>query len=745
MKQFSFLLSIAMLFVIVVNAQISLPQTWKFHTGDDPQWDQPDFNDSQWENIKIGSPWEDEGHPGYDGFAWYRTKVVIPSSMKSKSSLSQSLKIALGKIDDGDQVYLNGKLIGQNAERGGTIEQGDYNAERVYKLPMDDPAIRWGQENTIAVRVLDHGGEGGMWAGPYYINTTGISDYATIDDHTDNFHFGERTHLSKRIMLKCTSDQGHFSGELTIQVVNPDNQQTVWEKAVPASFSASRPFAYTYSFTLPADRSYEAKYIFTDNHLKEKISAKEGIPYLLTPPPSQKPQINGATITGVRPGHPFLFCVPATGKRPMEFFAKDLPEGLHIDKTTGIITGTVSSAGTYRVMLSAKNPLGTANRELTIKVGDMVGLTPAMGWNSWNVWGLSVNEKKVEAAADVMVKNGLANHGWTYINIDDGWERPERAANGEIVPNSKFPDMKALANYIHGKGLKMGIYSSPGPKTCGGFTGSYQHEAQDAHTYAKWGIDYLKYDWCSYGEIAPKNPDLYWYQKPYKLMDSALRTVNRDIYFSLCQYGMGDVWNWGAEVGGNSWRTTGDINDSWQSMSGIGFHQNKCAPYAGPGHWNDPDMLVVGEVGWGPSLHNTHLSPNEQYTHISLWCLLSAPLLIGCDMSHMDDFTRNLLTNDEVLALDQDPLGKEATQVAEIDSVRIYEKDLADGNKAVGLFNVSSRPASIHLDFSTLGLSGSQRLRDLWRQKNIGIFTGSYEAKNIPVHGVLLLKVTEEK
>lgn len=745
MKRFSFFLSMAMLVSIIANAQIKLPQTWKFHTGDDPAWSEPNFNDSQWENIKIGSPWENEGHPGYDGFAWYRTTVVIPSSLKNNSSLSQSLKIALGKIDDGDQTYLNGKIIGQNAEMVGTIEQGDYNAERVYVLPTDDPAIHWDHENTIAVRVFDHGGDGGMWAGPYYINTTGISDFVTIDDHTDNFHFRERTHLSKKIILKSSTDQYSFSGKLNIRIINPDNHQTIWEKTIPASFTEAKSFDYTYAFTLPKDQSYEAKYVFTDSHSKESVTATEGVPYILTPTASPKPKINGATVTGVRPGHPFLFRVPATGKRPMEFFARDLPEGLHIDRETGIITGKINTTGTYKVVLTAKNSLGSDNRELTIKVGDMIGLTPAMGWNSWNVWGLSVNEKKVEAAANAMIKNGLANHGWTYINIDDGWQSPERAADGEIVPNNKFPDMKRLVNYVHRDGLKMGIYSSPGPKTCGGFTGSYQHVAQDAHTYAKWGIDYLKYDWCSYGEIAPKEPNLFWLQKPYKLMDSALQTVDRDIYFSLCQYGMGDVWKWGAEVGGNSWRTTGDIRDNWQSMTGIGFHQNKCAPYAGPGHWNDPDMLVVGRVGWGPSLHNSHLTPNEQYTHISLWCLLSAPLLIGCDMTHMDDFTKSLLTNDEVLAIDQDPLGKEATQVAETDSVRIYEKDLADGSKAIGLFNVSSKPASINLHFSTLGLNGEQRLRDLWRQKNIGTFSGSYTARNIPSHGVLLMKITELK
>jgi hypothetical protein len=226
-------------------------------------------------------------------------------------------------------------------------------------------------------------------------------------------------------------------------------------------------------------------------------------------------------------------------------------------------------------------------------------------------------------------------------------------------------------------------------------------------------------------------------------MGAILKEQKRDMIFNLCQYGMGDVWKWGAEVGGNSWRTTGDIRDTWSSMAGIGFNQNKCAPYAKPGHWNDPDMLVVGKVGWGPNIRNTRLTPDEQYTHISLWCLLSAPLLIGCDMSRLDDFTLNLLTNDEVLAIDQDPLGDEAMQVAEIDSVKIYSKKLADGSLAVGLFNVGSKMTDATLQFSVLDLQGKQKLRDLWRQKDLGTFTDEYQAKNIPSHGVLLLKITK--
>jgi hypothetical protein len=299
--------------------------------------------------------------------------------------------------------------------------------------------------------------------------------------------------------------------------------------------------------------------------------------------------------------------------------------------------------------------------------------------------------------------------------------------------------MKGLVDFVHGLGLKMGIYSSPGPRTCGGYLGSYQHEQQDASTYAQWGIDYLKYDWCSYSDIAPKEPSLADYKKPYEVMRSALTATGRDIIYSLCQYGMGDVWKWGSALGANSWRTTGDITDNWASMSGIGFKQDVCAPYTEPGHFNDPDMLVVGRVGWGPSLHDTRLSPDEQYTHISLWSLLSAPLLIGCDMSRLDDFTLNLLTNDEVLAIDQDALAKPATRIFEGDGIQIWEKPLRDGSMAIGIFNLEEKTRQAKMDFSALNLPASLSLRDCWRQRDLGIQKGNFSAQ-IPAHGVLLLR-----
>lgn len=478
--------------------------------------------------------------------------------------------------------------------------------------------------------------------------------------------------------------------------------------------------------------------------------------YILTPPSPTEPRINYPRIFGAGAGKPFLFRIPVTGEQPVKISATGLPAGLKLDENSGIISGITLKVGTYKVEISATNQKGKDTQEIEIVIGGKLALTPPMGWNSWNCWGLSVDQQKVKAAAEAFVKTGLAGHGWAYINIDDGWEAAERTAKGEIYANEKFPDMKTLANDVHALGLKLGIYSSPGPKTCGGYLGSWEHEMQDARTWAGWGIDYLKYDWCSYGEIAT-DTSLSEYQKPYLTMRKCLDAVDHDIIYSLCQYGMGDVWEWGAEVGGNLWRTTGDINDTWASMSGIGFGQDRCSPFAKPGNWNDPDMLVVGKVGWGPDLHETKLTPDEQYTHLSLWSLLSAPLLIGCDLEQLDKFTLNLLTNDEVIAINQDPLGKQAVRIADDKDKQVWMKKLSDGSMALGLFftgsnipeeaftwNGEMQSARVGITWNELGLQGKQTVRDLWRQKDIGIFENGFETV-VPYHGVVMVKVSPVK
>lgn len=479
--------------------------------------------------------------------------------------------------------------------------------------------------------------------------------------------------------------------------------------------------------------------------------------YILTPKISDIPKINGAKVFGIRPGSSVLFTIPTTGKRPIAFSAIQLPEGLNLDKEKGIITGSVAREGTYNVILKAENDLGNDTRILRIEVGDHISLTPPMGWNSWNCWGLQINEQKVKDAADFMNRN-LIGHGWTYINIDDGWEAKDRAADGQLPGNEKFPDFKRLCDYVHSNGLKFGIYSSPGPQTCGGHLGSYNHEEIDAKTWADWGVDYLKYDYCYYSKIVPV-PNEELIKKPYIVMRKALDKVQRDIVFCI-GFGAPNVWNWAQDAGGNLWRTTRDITDEWNIVSSIGFFQDVCASVVKPGNYNDPDMLVVGKLGlgWGTNVHDSYLTADEQYAHISLWCIQSAPLLIGCDMADMDAFTLNLLTNDEVIAVDQDPLVFPSKKIL-TDNGQIWYKYLEDGSVAVGLFNadpynilwdksesgkVQRSQYKMSLLFSDLNLKGKFKVRDLWRQKDLGVFENVFTT-DVAYHGVTFLKITPEK
>jgi len=456
---------------------------------------------------------------------------------------------------------------------------------------------------------------------------------------------------------------------------------------------------------------------------------------------SPKPQIHGARIIGATPGHDFLFLIPATGKGPLVYGAKGLPKGLAINSKTGVISGSLKEEGTTKVMLTVRGPMGSAQREFTIVGGQhKLALTPPMGWNSWNVWAGEVNQERVKAAADELVSTGLAAHGYLYVNIDDTWEAG-RDANGNILTNKKFPDMPGLSQYIHSKGLRFGIYSSPGPTTCAGFTASYQHEDQDAATYASWGVDYLKYDWCSYSEIAKNDRSLAAYMKPYQVMGASLGKVNRDILYSLCQYGWADVWKWGADpsVGGNCWRTTGDITDNWGSLKSIVESQAGHEVYAGPGHWNDPDMLMVGIVGFG-NTHPTHLKPNEQLLHISMWSMLSAPLLIGCDMTRLDKLTVDLLSNDEAIDINQDPLGKPAARVVKDGTKEVWARPLFDGTHAAALVNLADDPQKITVKWADLGLNGAQNVRDIWMHKNLGTMKDNYTVE-VPAHGCVVLRL----
>lgn len=452
-----------------------------------------------------------------------------------------------------------------------------------------------------------------------------------------------------------------------------------------------------------------------------------------------KPEINGPRVLGCSPGLPFLFKVPASGAGPLTYSVDDLPEGLQFNPRTGLIVGKVAEPGKKAFTVTVTGPKGKDHRKYTIIVGfHKLALTPPMGWNSWNVWGTTVTADRVKAAADSFLKDGLIDYGYRYVNIDDAWEG-SRDANGEIQTNAKFGDMAALAAYVHSKGLNLGIYSSPGPKTCAGYEASYGHEQQDADTYAKWGIDYLKYDWCSYGNIAPQNPTLADYQAPYIKMRACLDNCGRDIVYSLCQYGMGDVYNWGKKIGANLWRTTGDITDSYSSMSSIAFQHSEKAAGAGPGGWNDPDMLVVGMLGWSDQPRPTHLTGNEQITHITMWSLLGAPLILGCDLTKLDPWTKALITNHDVLEIDQDPLGKVATRVYAKDGAEVWSRPLWDGTTAVGLMNRNRTGQDVSVTWEQLGLKGAKPVRNLWTRKNLG--NKKSLSFHVPGHGAALFRI----
>ena len=477
---------------------------------------------------------------------------------------------------------------------------------------------------------------------------------------------------------------------------------------------------------------------------------------ILTPAPRPAAEIHGPKAYGARPGRPFLYRIPCTGVRPIRFSAEGLPPSLKLDATTGIVSGqSPQKPGEYQITLRAANSKGKSSRAFKLVIGDTLALTPSMGWNDWYSFYHHVTDKLLRQAADTLIASGMADFGYDYVNIDDCWmvkpgpaaPEPARTPEGNIRSNRDFPDMNALTSYIHDKGLKAGLYTSPGPLTCANYEGSYQHEEADARQFAAWGFDFLKYDWCSYGKKAA-NSSLEELQKPYRQMGELLRNQNRDMVFNLCQYGRGDVWKWGGDVGGHSWRTTGDLglekDTELPGFYSIGFKNAEHFEYAKPGRWNDPDYILIGYVGNArkndapPQL--TSLTADEQYSYMSMWALMASPLFYSGDITHLDKFTLNVLCNAEVIDVDQDMLGKQARIVRKTKEEFVLAKPLEDGSLAVGLFNLSKSPRTMEVSWADLQLSGKQRVRDLWRQKNLGVATGRHSAMVAP-HGVAFVRL----
>jgi alpha-galactosidase len=487
------------------------------------------------------------------------------------------------------------------------------------------------------------------------------------------------------------------------------------------------------------------------------IASAQTAPAQTQTPPDSKIRINGPRLYGAHPHHPFLYRIPAVGKRPFEFSAEGLPTGLTLDAKSGIISGTTPERGTYIVHLTAKNSRDKDAREFRIVVGETLALTPPMGWSSWYMAHTDVSDALIRAQADALISTGLADHGYSYVNIDDGWNinskstdpavsGPARDDNGNLRTNRNFPNMNGLTAYLHGKGLKAGIYISPGPRTCAGFEGSYGHEKQDARLFATWGFDFLKYDLCSYDELLKGSRRPEDLRKPYALMGSILKSLDRDFVFNLCEYGLGDVWEWGREVGGNYWRTTDDVGSGidgslWKSMAAYGFGEAGKEKWAGPGGWNDPDNILLGQILWNDKMAPTPLTQDEQYTWMTLWSMLDAPLILGNDLTRLDPFTLALLTNDEVIAVNQDALGKQAVPLVRKDGIETWEKDLEDGSKAIALFNRGGKSAPVRLERSTLGVQGKWLVRDLWSHKDLGELQPSWDS-TVPTHGAILLRIS---
>ena len=703
----------------------------KLMVGDDMTWCQPGFDDSQWKTVSVHQHLTRQDISFPRSYAWYRIHFTPAKSLLEKSDMRQAVIFHLGTIDDTDEVYINGHFVGKtgkNPKSDGEY-QSMWDTERIY-IFNDASKIKWGEDNVLSIRVYNDGDPGGMSG-----EKIGISVPNLIEGLETTWTENPTTCVAT-LTNNFTKPQ---KGSLKIQLLDPETQQVLSEQTKKVSLKAHGKAVYNIAYDNARWNKVQLTYS-NGNNTKTFVYYPK---YILTPKAPERPRYNGAVVYGVRPGSPVYFRLPVSGVRPMQYAVDGLPEGLKLNASKGILTGSIAKAGVYSLTFKVSNAMGSISQPFTIKVGDKIGLTPAMGWNSWNCWGLSVSQEKVMSSAQALIDKGLADYGYSYVNVDDAWEADKRTPEGLLLTNEKFPDMKGLGDWLHERGLKFGIYSSPGAYTCGKYLGSLGYEKQDAEVWNSWGVDFLKYDWCGYSEVWDTLTDqtIAAYVRPYLLMEEHLRLQPRDIWYSLCQYGMGDVWKWGHAVDAQSWRTTGDITDTWKSMYDIGFvNQADLYPYAEPGRWNDPDMLIVGKVGWSAQLRDSRLTPDEQYTHISLWSLLAANMLIGCDLSQLDDFTFNLLCNNEVNAVDQDPLGKQARREVRDGDIQIWKRPLADGSFAVGIFNLSTEEQMVDFIryYQQLGIQSLQSIRDLWRQQDLDTRNVTYR---IAPHGVRFVKI----
>ena len=704
-------------------------------------WAKPEMDDASWGEIDITKRWNDQGFPqNARAYGWYRIHVNLPKNVLNSADQQNAIILNLPKADDVDECYLNGKLIGSTG-RMPTNPAGYFGAVndvRNYVVDIKNDGVRLDEDNVIAVRVYNRGGGGGLFNNPLTITCPKAADGLSMrltDTNVGQYHYDIEVNNA---YMTATA------GTLDITIIDRETGVKVKSLSKKLSLKRNNPVRVTIPYNM--DRMYQLTATYTDAKTGKVLTESRQLKYVLTPTAPTTPRFNGAPVWGVRPGSPVIYRFPVSGEKPMKFTCGNLPAGLQLTES-GVLSGKIDCAGDLTFTVTAENAKGKSQQEFTLKVGDdMIGQTPPMGWNSWNCCGLTVTQEKVISSAQALIDKGLADYGYSYINIDDGWEAAERNPDGTLDANEKFPSMKELVDWLHERGLKFGIYSAPGATTCGGYLGSLGYEKEDAEVWNKWGVDYLKYDWCSYENVRVQEND-YGYAsciRPYLLMQKFLRQQPRDIFYSLGPLGGTQVYLWGLYCDGNSWRTAQDINDTWKSIYDVGFRQQLGkSQNSSIGHWNDPDMLVVGKVGYGlgentNGLRETRLTPDEQYTHITLWTLVSSNMLIGCDIAQMDDFTLGLLCNNEVNAINQDLLGKQADRVLKEGDIEVWRRPLADGAIAVGVFNVGDEDQQVDMKSLLYGQKPTITIRDLWRQKNL---SPSELNCIIPMHGCRFLKV----
>ena len=515
-------------------------------------------------------------------------------------------------------------------------------------------------------------------------------------------------------------------------------------------------------------------------HAASVYDARIGEKEILTPASAKTPRINGPKVYGARPGKEFLYRIPCQGQRPIRFEVKALPPGLKLDANKGILSGkTPVKRDVYVMTITARNAHGKATRPFALVVGEKMALTPPTGWNSWGGHMVTVSDDVMRRAADVFVEKGLADVGFQYLGIDDCWMRlspdmyanrservrnkhraydyeatgtigPIRNENGNVLPNDKFPDMKAMTDYIHSFGLKAGIYSGPGPSTCQSWAGSYGHERADADQYARWGFDLLKYDQCSGGRVLAQLRESvpgFRVEDFWKPMADYLRVQDRDILFNLCQYGRDYPWTWAPGLGIQSWRIGGDLNHNVKNY----FQQalriaTDLRQYSQPGHWNDPDFMYIHRIKdvarMGEPSEEIPLTTNQRYQYVTLWSIICAPFFFSCDILEIDEFTIGLLANADVVNINQDELGHVAEVVRNDENETVMVKNLADGSHILAVFNRDSESeAVVAVDWDAFGVSGRQTVYDVWRQKEVGTMSDGISVRLSP-DGVGLFKVS---